>query len=97
MGFRAVRNLVAHASPQNISPAILQFRLQLPLQAKQNMSLAAPMVGFIADRVFQYSDSNLAEGSGSLGNRTCLASPNSWSDLRPRGRAERNVANYHGI
>ena len=45
MRFGAVRHLVTHARPQREAAAVGEFGLELALEAQQEMTLGAPVVG----------------------------------------------------
>ena len=61
MGFCMVCHLVAHARLEDKCSAIFQFRVQLALEAKQDVPLAAPMVSQIACRVFDHAHPDMAK------------------------------------
>ncbi len=61
MGFCMVRHLVTHARLEDKLAAILQFCVQLTLEAKQDVPLAAPMVCQVASRVFDHANPDIAK------------------------------------
>ena len=54
MGLGVVRHLIAHARRQGEDAAILQLCVQLPLEAEQHVTLAAPVIRQVAGGVLHH-------------------------------------------
>jgi hypothetical protein len=54
MGLGLVRHLVAHAWLEQKLPAIFELGIELALEAKEDVTFGAPMVGQITRRVFHH-------------------------------------------
>ena len=61
MWLSVVGHLIAHPGLECEPAAILQFGLQLTFQTQQDVSLAAPVIGEIARRVFDHPYSHISE------------------------------------
>ena len=91
MGVNTVGYLVAHAGAQDKATPILEFRVQLAREAQQYMALPAPVIREITRSVFDHSDSNRPEMTGSPVSGACYALVLGLLQERPVGRAERDV------
>jgi hypothetical protein len=95
MGFSIVGDLIAHAGGEGEFAAVVQLGVELALQAKQDMSLAAPVVGEIAGRVFHHADAYISEVPGSPERRAVLSFVLDAFDAGPLGNRERDVTHAH--
>ena len=95
MGFGVVADLIVHSGCKNERSTILEFCVQFPFKAQQNVALRAPVICDIARCVFDHSDSNLAEVASSPGGMTRVPFVNICFDLGPISGAERNVGHLH--
>ena len=97
MGFCMVCHLVAHARLEDKCSAIFQFRVQLALEAKQDVPLAAPMVRQIACRIFDHAHPDMAKMlCAPVSNASCTRVLGSI-DTGPIGGAKRNARHVHDI
>lgn len=69
----AISNVIALAWSKRELLAILQFHVQFPAEAKQNMPLGAPMIGLITGRVFDHADTDIAEVASPPGCETSFS------------------------
>ena len=97
MRLSAVGHLIAHTRRQNIPPSISEFGVQLALQAKENMTLGAPLVGELTRGILDHAHPDCAELPGSPEGSTTLAGVLHWRDRRPVGGAEGNVTDLHAL
>jgi len=61
MRFGGVAHVVAHARPQCEVTAVGEFGLELSLEAQEEVTLGAPVVGEIARGIFEHSNPHVAE------------------------------------
>src|ERR1051326_2647734 len=61
MRLRTVGHLVAHTGRQLESAAVFQFGLELAIEAKEDVTLLAPMVRDIARRILDHPHADAAE------------------------------------
>ena len=59
-----IGHLIAHACAEVERPPILQLRLHLALNHVENVTSIAPMIGEIAGRIFDSSNSDVSEVDG---------------------------------
>ena len=95
MGFHAVGDLIAHSRFQDFNPTVLQFGMKLAFEAKQYMTLLAPMVSFVARRVLDHADSNVAELPGPPKGHARLTLVLGRFDAGPVGDFEAYISQVH--
>ncbi len=95
MRLRLIGDLITHARGERELPAIGQFRVELAFEAEQNVAFHTPMIGEVARRVFQETDSDIAKLTGAP---KCFAG-GAWMlghfDGTPVGGAEGNIGDVH--
>ena len=90
-----VGDLIAHAWAQHEPASVLEFGVQLALEAKQDVAFAAPMVRAIAGRVSDQAHAYAAELPRAPARYTAFALVFGRFDFRPIGRSERNSNHLH--
>lgn len=95
MRFCIIRNLITGAGFQDELPAILKLGMQLSFKTKQYVSFRTPMVGEVAGRILDHPDSYRAEVTSPPKRRALFAFMFGLFDLRPIGRAEGNIREFH--
>ena len=73
MGFRVVRDLVAHTRLQREDAAVLEFRVQLAVDTQDDVTLAAPMIREITGRVLNHANADVPEVPGAPVGRSRFA------------------------
>lgn len=97
MGFCMVRHLVTHARLEDKCSAIFQFCVQLTLQAKQDVTLAAPMVCQVACRVLDHAHPDVAKVLGAPVRNPTFSPMLGSIDAGPIGGAKRNAGHVHNV
>ena len=92
-----VGHLVAHTRRQDIPPSVSEFGMQLALQAKENMTLGAPVVGEVTRGILDHAYSDRAELPGTPERATALARVLLRRDRGPVGGTEGNVTDLHAL
>ncbi|AIU88083.1 hypothetical protein BCS7_07965 [Pectobacterium odoriferum] len=59
VGFRVIRNLIAHSRFKDKNTTVVQFCMKLAFKAQQNMPFRAPVIGQIARRVLNNTNPNI--------------------------------------
>src|SRR3954464_4200143 len=101
VGVRAVRavfvgHLIAHAGLQRERAAVVQVSDQLAIDAEDDVTLAAPVIGHIARRIIDEPHPDVAELLGAPGRLAHITLVGGGRDAHPVSRAERNVVDAHG-
>ena len=91
-----IGNLIAHARVQGEGAPIVQFRLQLSLQAQQNVSLAAPVVGQIVRAVLHHAHTDSAKLASPPPRNACFTWVFCARDAGPICGAKGYVCHLHG-
>src|SRR5262245_65522146 len=95
MSLAAVGNLIAHSGQQRERTPIRKIRVQLAVNAEDDVSLLAPMIGDVAGRVVDHADADVAELARPPRCRPGLARMTRRLDVGPVGSAARNVDDAH--
>ena len=95
MRFCVVGHLIARTRGQRKLPPICKLCLQFTFQAKQDMTLCAPMIGKVTGTVFDKTDSDIVELLCAPGSRSRFPLVFGRLYLRPNGDAERDVFHLH--
>src|SRR5438067_5034291 len=95
MRLRAVGHLVAHAGSETEGSSVAQLRLELSLEAENDVALLAPVVSPVPGGILHHSDTGGAElarvPSRDAGSAAVLGRRNG----EPVRRAERDVGQLH--
>jgi len=92
-----VRHLVTHARLEDKFSAIFQFCVQLTLQAKQDVTLAAPMVCQVACRVLDHAHPDMAKVLGAPVRNPTFSPMLGSIDAGPVSGTKRNAGHVHDI
>ncbi|MNF60334.1 hypothetical protein D3C84_419500 [compost metagenome] len=95
MGLGVVRHLIAHARRQGEDAAILQLGVQLPLEAEQNMALAAPVIRQIAGGVLHHPHPKIPKLLGVPVGDAAFPLVLGRRYVGPAGRAKWQVFDFH--
>jgi len=95
MRFRIVRDLIAYAWFEHVSPTVFQFSFEMALNTEDYVALGTPMIREIAGRVLNHANADAAEvPSAPIGHAT-LAFVFGLFNLRPVRDSEGNARNLH--
>lgn len=97
MRLSVVRDLVARSRRENESAPILQFSMQLALEAEQNMSFGAPVIGEVSRRVFDHAYANGAELPRTPKGGTAFPFVLGGRYLTPIGGGKREIVDIHVV
>src|SRR3954454_10392591 len=92
----AVGDLIAVTGAHGERPPVGQLRVQAPLNAVDDVSLFAPVIGGVARLVLDESHAHLAELPRAPDGLAGRASMLGRLDARPVGHAEGNARKLHG-
>ena len=95
MRIGAIGDLIAHAGLEHERASVLELGRQFAVDAKQDVPLAAPVVGDIARRIVDHADTDLAELARAPGRFAGIARMPGRRDGRPVGRSERDIRHPH--
>ena len=59
-----IAHLIGHSRFESKNTPVLKLSLHLALQAQNDMSFAAPVIGQIARRIFHFTNANVSEHQG---------------------------------
>jgi hypothetical protein len=93
VGFRIVRDLVAHAWFEREPATVFQFSVELALDAKEYVAFDTPMIRPIARRVFNHANAHAAEVLSAPIGRASLAFVFGGFNLRPIRDSEGDARN----
>lgn len=96
MGLGVVGHLVAHAGSECEFAPVPQLGSQLTFETEKNVSLGAPVIGKVAGRVFDHSNSNVSEMLGAPVGYAGFTLVFGELDMRPIRDAEGKVGYLHG-
>jgi hypothetical protein len=97
MRLSPVGYLIARTRRQNIPASVSEFGVQLALQAKENVTLGAPVVGEVTRGILDHAHPDCAELPGSPEGSTTLTGVLHWRNRRPVGGTEGNVTDLHAL
>lgn len=95
VGLHAVAHLVTHSRMKNLHAAVLQLCVKFALQAKEHVTLFAPVIRQVAWRVVHESDANIAELSGAPVRYTVCSFMLCRYYGCPVGSLKRNIRDMH--
>lgn len=96
MAFHAIAYLVTHPGRQRELAAVLQFGVQFPFQAQQDMPAPTPVVGQVTGGVLDHAHAGGAEVAGTPQGTAGNAWVKFGLDGRPVGDAKRDSGQFHG-
>jgi len=91
----AVGDLVAHPRPQHEGASVAKLSEQFTLQAIHDVPLGTPVIGDVARRVLDDSDSKLATVKRPPDGRATLATVFRTGNIGPVGHLERHIRQFH--
>jgi hypothetical protein len=91
----AVRDLVTRTRHEPKRAAVAQLRLELALEAEEDVSFLAPVIRAITRRVFNHADTHEAELARAPARDACFSSVLGDLEGVPVGSAKGNVVKLH--
>ena len=95
MRFGTIGDLVTNAGTELESPAVAKLGVELTGEAKQNVSLLAPVVGARAGRVFDHTNADRSKVSGAPQGGAGFASVFGGWDCSPVGGSKWDLSDLH--